>query len=176
MPAIPTPWLFTDERLGNRLFEAIEGVPPGGAVMFRHDAEPDRARLGAMVADAVRRRGLALGVAGDVALAMRLDADWVHGPVGPCDRPISLPVHDATEAARANDIGAALVFVSPIFPTDSHPGSIAFGTAEAAWLAQSCDAPAIALGGMGEDRFHDLPRGTFAGWAGIGAFLRPRER
>lgn len=171
MMACQTPWLMTDERLGDRLFEAIARVPEGGGVVFRHDREPDRAALGRKVAEAARARGLALAVAGDVTLAGRLRADYVHRPNGDTKLPISMPVHDLEEATRARTIGAALVFVAPVFPTLSHPGEVALGPGEAARLAQRCGVPAIALGGMDEDRFAELPKGAFAGWAAIGAFL-----
>ena len=171
MAAFHTPWLFTDERLGSRLFEAISNVPDGGGVMYRHDSEPGRAKLGAMVADVARRRGLALGVAGDVALAERLGADFVHRPSTASDLPVSMPVHDEVEAHAARTLGAALIFVSPVLPTRSHPGAPALGVEEATRLARLAGCPAIALGGMHAAAFDALPSGAFAGWAGIDAFL-----
>ena len=170
MTRCQTPWLMTDERLGRGLFAAIDRVPAGGGVVLRHDRSADRARIAAEVAQRCRARGLALAVAGDVALARMLGAQLVHRPDGPCDLPFSLPVHDEAEARVANERGAAMVFISPVFPTASHPGAPALGIARAVTLAQRCEAPAIALGGLDEAGFRQLPEGVFSGWAGIGAF------
>lgn len=172
MDRCQTPWLMTDERLGRGLFDAIDRVPAGGGVVFRHDRIAERARLAAQVADHCRKRGLALAVAGDVALAQEVGAQMVHRPVGPTDLPISLPVHDEKEAMLANERRAAMVFVSPVFPTKSHPGAPSLGIERAVALARLCRAPAIALGDMDETKFRELPEGVFAGWAGIGAFTR----
>ncbi|WP_343344714.1 thiamine phosphate synthase [Sphingomicrobium sp. XHP0239] len=163
---------MTDERLGDELFAAIERVPAGGGVLFRHDGAPDRAALGQRVATKARECGLALAVAGDVALADSLDADMVHRPQGETRRPVSLPVHNAAEAERANSRGAVMVLVSPIFATRSHADAKGLGAEAAGALARLCDAPAIALGGMNAERFEMLDRDLFAGWAGIDAFLR----
>ena len=161
---------MTDERLGRGLFDAIDRVPAGGGVVFRHDRIADRGHLAALVADHCRRRGLALAVAGDVALAREVGAQMVHRPDGPTDLPTSLPVHDEEQAMLANDRRAAMVFVSPVFPTRSHPEAPALGIERAVQLARQCHAPAIALGDMDEAKYRLLPEGVFAGWAGIGAF------
>ena len=111
-------------------------------------------------------------MAGDTALAREVGADMVHRSGGPTDLPISLPVHHEKEAILANERRASIVFVSPVFPTASHPGATALGIERAVTLARMCHAPAIALGDMDETKFRDLPEGVFAGWAGIGAFTR----
>ena len=169
MTRCQTPWLMTDERLGEALFEAIARVPRGGGVVFRHDHAPDREELARRVAMACRARGLVLAVAGDPALARSVDATFVHRPSGEPGMPFTLPVHDEMEARTAADRGAALAFVSPVFPTRSHRGVPALGVEEATRLARLCGCPAIALGGMDAARFA-LLGDAFAGWAGIGAF------
>ncbi|MEQ7874033.1 thiamine phosphate synthase [Sphingomonas sp. ASV193] len=169
---IPTRWLMTDERLGERLFEAIARVPRGGGVMFRHDSlgPAARAALAGAVAELCARRGLVLGVAADAALARRLGARFVHRPVGDsAGVAVTMPVHDAEEARAASAAGAAAVFVSPLFATRSHPGGGALGPHRAAELAAIAGVPGIALGGMDEARFAALD--GFHGWAGIDAWL-----
>ena len=63
---IPRLWLMTDERMGERLWEALTAVPRGGCVVFRHFGTPGAARavLFAKVARVARRRGLVLLLAG----------------------------------------------------------------------------------------------------------------
>lgn len=172
-PLWPRDWLMTDERMGERLWEAIGRVPAnGGGIVYRHySLDPaERFELGARVALLARERKLTLAVARDTALAGRLAADLVHNPGGAGDLPFSLSVHDEREARAARDAGADLVFVSPIFPTRSHPGAAVLGAERAAKLATIAACPAIALGGMTFGKYWELGA-AFHGWAGIDAWL-----
>jgi thiamine-phosphate pyrophosphorylase len=74
------------------------------------------------------------------------------------------------DAIAARGEGAALVFISPVYPTLSHPGQPALGAERAIELARAAGVPAIALGGMTKDRFAPLEQGGFHGWAGIDAW------
>jgi thiamine-phosphate pyrophosphorylase len=67
------------------------------------------------------------------------------------------------------------VFVSPVFPTRSHPGRAALGVDRALALAELAGCPAIALGGMSAERFAAL-RGGFYGFAGIDCWLKGPSR
>jgi thiamine-phosphate pyrophosphorylase len=169
----PRTWLMTDERLGDRLWSAIDRLPEGSGIVFRHyglDCDA-RARLADRVSSICRERGFALSVAADVDLARAVGADLVHKPQVRTPRlPFSLAVHSMTEAAEAAGLGASLAFVSPVFETRSHPGRAPLGPALAAEIAQAARAPAIALGGMDERKFAQL-RERFYGWAGIDAWL-----
>lgn len=170
----PSQWLLTDERMSDRLWEAIARLPDGeGGIIFRHyNTEKDhRAALAREVAAICRRRKLTLGVAGDVDLACAVGADFVHRPDASTSLPISMPVHSLEQAREASRLHAALVFVSPIFPTRSHPGVAALGPAKAEILAKASGTVAIALGGMDGAKFASLSRGVFHGWAGIDAWL-----
>lgn len=176
----PTAWLLTDERMGDRLWPAIECAGDVGAgILLRHHATPPerRAVIARKVADLVHKRGLVLGIARDAVLARELGARFVHNPAGPTlGLRFSRAVHDAAEAAAARDDGAALVFVSPVFHTRSHPGTPALGAKEAARLARLAGCPAFALGGVGEREWRTLSKLGFAGWAGIDAWVALAER
>ena len=170
----PRQWLMTDERLGDRLWEAIERLPAGSGIVFRHYAleRGERANLAADVAQLGRMRGLTLAVAHDEELASSLEADLVHNPAqGATDRPFSRSVHSLDEAKAARSKGAALVFVSPVFETRSHPGRTPLGINLAKQIAEAAAAPAIALGGMNAWNFALLEREGFYGWGGIDAWL-----
>jgi thiamine-phosphate pyrophosphorylase len=175
----PRQWLMTDERLGDRLWDAIARLPDGeSGIVFRHYATPEREReaFGLTIAEACRARSIVLAVAGDSGLAQRLGADLVHNPSWPPgDMPFSLPVHTFDEAARASALGAAVVFVSPVRPTRSHPDRVALGPSAAAQMAEVARVPAIALGGMNARAFAALPERVFYGWAGIDAWLSPAD-
>jgi len=166
---LPTIWLFTDKRIGDALWAAIERIPRGGGVVLRHHRADQR--LGERVAEACAARGLMLAVAGDVALARRIGATMVHNPAGQADGLIvSRSVHDLGEADAARL--ADLVFVSPIFATESHPHAKPLGLEHALDLARRAGVPAIALGGMNRERGAAAMAAGFYGWAGIDAFLR----
>jgi thiamine-phosphate pyrophosphorylase len=173
---------MTDERIGARLWLAIDRLPEGdGGIVFRHYSlgETDRLQLGRQVAAAARERQLSLAVAGSAGLAEELGADLLHNPDGNSNLPVSLAVHDQAEAGAALLRGAALAFISPVYPTTSHPDRPALGEHRAAELAKLVACPAIALGGMDEERFaalsHTFP-GRFYGYAAIDFWLGERLR
>ena len=161
-------------RLGDRLWEAADRLPAGGGIVFRHYrlADSDRLALGLKVARPASERNLALGVAGSRRLAEQLGASLVHNPDGPGDLPCSMAVHDEAEARAANQAGAVLAFVAPVFATKSHPGRRPLGPERAVELAALAGCQAIALGGMDVTRFDALGERGFHGFAGIDCWLR----
>jgi thiamine-phosphate pyrophosphorylase len=164
---------MTDERIGDRLWQAIAALPRGAGIVFRHYSTPDDERLSLAhrIASHCRQQGLTLSMARDVEFARQLDAPLVHNPVGdPGGLPFSRSVHSMEEARAACSAGAALLFVSPVFPTRSHPGHPALGQGEAQRIAQACSIPAVALGGVNRANFEPL-RSGFYGWAGIDGWL-----
>ena len=176
-PPWPREWLMTDERIGERLWEAIDALPAGAGVVFRHYSLPDAERrvVGMKIAESVRERGLTLAVAGNRRLAEELGAALVHNPDEAGSLPSSMAVHDRPQAEAARKAHAALIFVGPIYPTRSHPGAEHLGAERAATLARMAGCPAIALGGMDAGRFEALlaaTSGAFYGYAGIDCWLR----
>ena len=173
-PPWPREWLMTDERIGERLWAAIDALPAGGGVVFRHYSlgREERARLALRVAEICRARGLTLAVAGDVGLARKLGASLVHNPASdPEGLPFSRSAHSREEAAAACEAGASLVFLSPMFSTRSHPRRQALDRGEAKAIVAASEVPVIALGGVTRERFAELEREGFYGWAGIDAWL-----
>ncbi len=164
-PCRPLLWLFTDERAAEALWAALERLPRGAGVVFRHCATPlaERRRLWARVAAVCRRRGLVLVRAGFVRLGR--GPEVTHGRRGS----LTWPAHDRREAIAAARAGATIVFVSPVFPTRSHPGGRALGPLRAAGVARGLPVTAIALGGMDARRFARVRALGFAGWAAIDA-------
>ncbi|MEY2334885.1 Nudix family hydrolase [Acidithiobacillus ferrianus] len=72
--------------------------------------------------------------------------------------------HDAEGLRRAARAGARYAFLSPLFPTRSHPGAEALGTQAFAAMAAETSLPLIALGGMTTRR---LPEALAAGARGV---------
>ncbi|BBD99399.1 thiamine phosphate synthase [Sphingobium amiense] len=168
----PRLWLMTDERVdAAALIAAAERLPRGGAgIVFRHyrTAAAERRALFQALRRVARRRRLVLMLGGTAQAAAAWRADGAHGrDARRAARPMlrSRPVHDATEALAAR--GADVVFVSPLFPTRSHPGAHALGRARFAALARQSAPPVIALGGV-RPCHRRLLRGIGAdGWAAI---------
>ncbi len=171
---LPRLWLMTDERLGNGVFDAIGRLPRGGGIVFRHYslAAPARRALFEQVQAIARRRGLVLLLAGTAELARAWGADGSHGR-GRSLRGRGLrsaPVHDLREIRAAQNEGADLLFLSPAYPTRSHPDAPALGPSRFARLAHSTGLPVIALGGMNAERGRQLRALGAHGWAGIDFF------
>jgi thiamine-phosphate pyrophosphorylase len=161
-PKVPGIWLFSDERARADLLALAALLPPGSGIVLRHDSLPPSARwrLLRRLMRLSRTRSLTVLLAGTPGTARRWGADGVHLRQREAHRArqahalgliLTLPVHDAREARRAQRAGAHAAFVSPLHPTRSHPGAPALG--RAAWL-----------------RLARLAGGNGAGWAAIDAW------
>ena len=179
-PPWPREWLMTDERFGDRLWDAVAALPAGAGVVFRHygTANNEREALGRGLARECRERNLLFGLARDLPWAVSLGAALVHNPGGdPKELPFSRSAHSLAEAERACMEGASLIFLSPIYPTRSHPDRQPLARDAARRIISCCPVPIIALGGMNRARFEERKSDGFYGWAGIDAWLDgpPRE-
>lgn len=83
---------------------------------------------------------------------------------------LSMSVHNHKEAVRARRAGADLVFVSPLYPTQSHPGAGHLGPIKARALARTAQVPAFALGGIHMGNAAKCSHG-FSGFGAISALL-----
>jgi thiamine-phosphate pyrophosphorylase len=176
----PPLWLFTDAARMPDPLAIIRALPKAGlcGVVFRHDTAPNRAELGAAIAKLCRARRIALVVAGDARLAARLKAG-LHLRGGrhpgfsalPRHRLLTASVHNKTESVRAKRAGAQLLFCSPIFPTNSHPGAPALGPAGFRRLARRAGPVKFcALGGIDSRSIRRLGKAC-TGIGAIDAFL-----
>jgi thiamine-phosphate pyrophosphorylase len=166
---LPRRWLMTDERLGDRLFAAIGRLPDRAGIVFRHyslEAAKRRA-LFEEVKRQIEGRGLTLLLAGPAEEAQLWGAAGSHGRGGGA-AVRTAPARSLEEIRAAEAAGAALVFLSPVFATNSHPGRSALGTEGFDAIAARTRLPVVALGGMDESRFGLLKRAY--GWAGIDAW------
>lgn len=171
---LPRLWLMTDERVPEaEMLRAVARLPGGAGVVFRHYSLPtsDRRALFEQVRRIALRRRLLLLLAGDARLAQAWRADgWHSRRAARPSRPMlhSAPAHDVAEMRQAEQAGAALLFLSPVFATRSHPGAKALGRVRFGLLARQARRAVIALGGLTAQRAKSLPAAH--GWAGIDAF------
>lgn len=177
---LPRLWMMTDERQGDNLWPALKALPRGSGVIARHYSLPPRERrqLIARIREIARARRLLLIVAGSARLARWARADGFHNRSPhrtPRDLLRTVAVHNETELQLAERIGADLVFISPVFATQSHPGGRTLGRLRFGRLATRSRIPVVALGGMNRERARSLRGFGIYGWAAIGA-LTPSAR
>ena len=119
------------------------------------------------IARICRVKRFALVVAGDDRLAARLKAGR-HlsggGPhrlrnLAPRGCLLTAPAHSVPERIQARRRGVDAVFLSPVFPTASHPGAPALGAVRWAATARRLPMAVLALGGIDGASVRGLPRG-----------------
>ena len=168
---LPLLWLLSDERNDARLEEALADLPPGSGFVYRHHHLPDAERRARFddLADKARRCAHTV----ILSRASGWGEDGAYGrahDIGAHPGLRLVTAHEAAEIATANRLSADGVFVSPVFPTRSHPGGEALGPDRFKRLAALSAAPVIALGGMTAGRALALgwPR-----WGAIDGLARP---
>lgn len=161
---LPLLWLLSDARNDARLDRAIGELPPRSGIVYRHyhlDMERRRARFEELTIAAERTgRGHVLVLADDARTAREWGARGVYGDTlrcQPADGLLKLvTAHDGDELAAAERAGADGVFLSPVYPTRSHPEARPLGIHGFHVLAQRASVPVIALGGMTAARAQEL--------------------
>ena len=88
----------------------------------------------------------------------------------PEGRLLAASCHDAEELALAASMGVEFVTLSPVQPTESHPGEPALGWDKAAELIAGFNQPVYLLGGLGPQQAEQAWEHGAQGVAGIRAF------
>ena len=167
---LPCLWLISDARNDAGLERSLARLPRGSGFVFRHyhlEGDARRQRFDALAA-AARAHGHCVVLSGTAELAQAWGADGIYGPphkLGTLPGLLRLATaHDPHEINLANRAAADGVFLSPVFPTRSHPGGKSLGTVRFRELAAQAKMPVIALGGITAERARELdwPR-----WAAI---------
>lgn len=171
--ALPRIWMLTDERQGDALWDAIDRLPRDAGVIVRHYSLAEAERR--VLARKIARRGLFVAFSGSESAARAASAQAVYGRAKrPGRLPLLFPVHNRQEIIAAERAGAALLLLSPVFPTRSHPGAKTLRPLGFGQLIRTTQIPVIALGGMAPNRFKRLESFGARGWAAIDAWIKPR--
>ncbi len=188
--ALPRLILMTDEKRLPDPLPAIDSLPAGSAVIFRHYDTPGRAALAQEVVNHARARRVRVLVAADPRLAVKVGADGLHLPEAMAQRGpgawrtwfpergedggrdgagwlITAAAHSPTALRRADAAGANAVLLSPVFPTESHPDATYLGNLRFRILCASSRLPVYALGGVTKATARRLKDSDAAGLAGI---------
>jgi thiamine-phosphate pyrophosphorylase len=175
--ALPRIWLMTDPRFGDGLLAAVQRLPFGSGVVFRHYQLEYHARLTLFrrVRQICARRGHWLVLAGTEYQARQWHADGFHNRTarraGSGILLRTAPVHSAREIAHGKRSKADMLFLSPLFATASHEGARPLGRHSFMALAQLCRSTSvIALGGITRQQGRSLDTRQIHGWAAIDAF------
>ena len=138
-------WLIVDRSLEAKLWSALRKLQRGSGVLVISALEPGERR---------QLRHLA-----------RLRCLIIVEEDGNAAR-----VHNVGELRHALLRRTALILISPINHTRSHPDWTPLPRMRAATLARLANRQAIALGGMDARRYAKVAQLGFIGWAGISAF------
>lgn len=164
--------MFSDERMGVNFLPALERLPKGAGLVFRHYQLEKRERRALFVRARriARVRRIIVVLAGTDQRASAWRANGSHSRALHLSQGLrTAPVHNLRELVAAERSGADLIFISPVFATRSHPGSISLGRRGFTALAIRANMPVIALGGMNARRARALKLSY--GWAGIDSWL-----
>lgn len=181
-PGLPALIALTDpDRLPDPA-AALAALPRGAALIWRSYERAASAEELAGLARKARARGVLLLVAGDMRAAQRPGVGGVHLPEwrlrrGGFRRPrpglvVTAAAHSEAAIVRAARAKVDAVLISPVFATQSHPGTAPLGLvrfARLAHLAARLGLAAYALGGItGAPALRRLTGTGAAGVAGIG--------
>ena len=177
-PELPLLWLLSDARNDERLEATLKSLPRGSGFVFRHyhlHPEARAARFRELAAVA-RAEDHLLVLSGDPMIAREWGADGVYGDterLAAAGNIVKLATaHNGEELAVVGRAEPDGVFLSPVFPTRSHPEAKALGIHGFHALAQRSPVPVIALGGMTKMRAAELgwPR-----WGAIDGLVSPQD-
>ena len=144
------------EEFMDRLKAALEGGVRLIQVREREMSSEQLTRFAQRVVEVAHAYGARVLVNGDATVAKRAGADGVHlqgHQLMQLEAPPPTGIwaascHDARELERAAVLGASFVVLSPVLPTDSHPGEPGIGWEKFAALIHDYPLPVYALGGM----------------------------
>ncbi len=168
---LPALWLLSDARNDGALEAALRRLPRGSGFVYRHYHLAPQQRIARFraLARLCRARGHVAVLADSALTAQEWGADGIYGaPRSLYPRRGGLlriaTAHNLRELAQARRMGADAVMLSPVFPTNSHPGGATLGPVRWRLLAKRAGVPVIALGGMSP---HAARRLKCSRWAAI---------
>lgn len=179
-PALPPALFVTDPGRIADPARVAAGLPAGFGMVYRHFGTPDRAEVASRLARICRRRGVALLIAADPALAMRVNAEGVHWPFRLRQEARqwqgrfalqTVSAHSGREARAAAALPVDAVLLSAVFASNSPSAGTAMGAVRFRGLVQRLGVPVYALAGVTADNAGWIAQSAgFAAVEGMRAF------
>lgn len=184
--ALPDLIFITDQKTQPFPENIIESLPHDSMVIFRDYDHENRAELASALRYICKTKGIKFLVAGDLTLALMVDADGIHLPEHMINE--AKTIRDAhsdffiTGACHANTVLEYLpkneldaVLFAPIFATTSHPETLndptlTIGSSTLKDICEDISVPVYALGGVNEMTAKQLIGTGVAGIAAISGF------
>ncbi len=177
----PRFFYFTDDKRGRDPLEMAQILPSDVGIVFRHYEAPDRAKLARQLSRVCKKRGIFLSIAGNPTLAYQIGADGVHLPEYMIPRlpmismrypklAFSSACHSAASLMKSNNLGVAFAFISPLFPTRSHPGARHLPVHSIAPFLRKLEIPVLGLGGITPERWRQINQMGLQGFGAIDLF------
>lgn len=187
---LPPLLLLTDDQRGPDPLTAIAALPRGSGVVFRSQAlKSTQAEKARALARLCRRRGLVFLVAADWRLAATVRADGLHlpekqarvGVLAPAKlwlqrgKLLTVAAHSPAALARAARLGANAALLSPVFPTESHPGGASIGPVRFSAWSRAAAVATYALGGVRQGNSRRLVDSGAIGVATVGGTIKTHK-
>jgi thiamine-phosphate pyrophosphorylase len=174
---LPALWQFTDPTRLPDPMAAIDRLPAGAGVVFRHFGMPAYRDLGTAVRALCRDKDIVFLVGADEDLAVTLHADGVHLPErlfhhAPHMRArhpgwvLTVAAHSMATVQAAQGVDA--IFASPVFPSISPSAGAPIGIEVLMQWVRVSPCPVFALGGVTTATIDSLMGTGCAGVAGVG--------
>ena len=182
--AHPTRWIaLTDCTRPVAPAQLCRRLPRGSLVIVRHPDVAEQKTLLQQILPIAHARGIKVSVAGNLPFAVRFRADGLHLPERQLRQRgrfrlralrqrfvISTACHSLPALRQAAQAGVDLALLSPLFPTESHPGRRALGLFTFRQWAKSAGLPVYALGGITVRNLRLVLTLPVAGVAGVDMF------
>lgn len=180
--ALPRRWFLTDARLGETVWAVLASLPRNVGVIVRVKSLDRDRELARQLIAACRKRRLTVLLAGPVRMAQQLKADGAHLAEAQTRRGsnrkprrdflLTAAAHSRPALIRAWRLRVDGVFLSPVFPTSSHPDAHTLGPLRFARLKQGLPVRVFALGGMNAATAKRLAPARPDGWGAIDGWAR----
>jgi len=159
-----------------------QGLQGGVDTILLREKALDSAKLLALASHVrllTQQYGAKLMIHSQADIAQAVNADGVHLDSSSIaeirkikgwlnnDMLLSASCHNEKELTQAEHQDADFVLLSPVFPTQSHPGAPSLGAEKFLSLAQKVTIPVVALGGIDKNNKHQLKGIGLATMGGI---------
>ena len=179
--------IFLTDQIAQPLPEdVIENLPRGAMVIFRDYEHENRVELSFALRNICRLKGIKFLVAGDLTLAIKVDADGIHLPEHMINEVkkirksypklfITASCHSKTDMGELDGQGLDAILLAPIFETRSHPETmknkgLTIGPGRLRSICEGIRVPIYALGGVNNITAEKLKCTGVAGIAAIRGF------